>query len=217
MLVKHNVTLELATEGDATLLANLLELYIHDLSEVFHIELGVDGRFGYGSLPLYWSKPETHFAFLFRLNSRIAGFALVARGSPATSDSQDLDLAEFFVPTAAPASAGSLRLYSLTTFQGIGLCGSQKQTALPFPSGRVRFHATPTAPLQRRCIQESITCFMCTHSGVPIKVRTAGLPATPLYLYNRNGHASQLPPNNSFKRTAAMVCATIMRRSAGTA
>jgi len=97
MRVKHNVTLELATERDATLLANLLELYIHDLSEVFPIELGVDGRFGYASLPLYWSRPDTHFAFLFRLNSRIAGFALVTRGSPATSDLQDLDLAEFFV------------------------------------------------------------------------------------------------------------------------
>ncbi len=97
MLVEHNVTLELATERDATLLANLLELYVHDLSEVFPIELGVDGRFGYGSLPLYWSEPDAHLGFLFRLNSRIAGFALVARGSPVTSDLQELDLAEFFV------------------------------------------------------------------------------------------------------------------------
>jgi len=97
MLVKHNVTLELATERDATLLANLLEFYIHDLSDVFPVELGVEGRFGYGSLPLYWSQPDTHFAFLFRLNSRIAGFALVTRGSPATADSQEFDLAEFFV------------------------------------------------------------------------------------------------------------------------
>jgi len=97
MLVKRNVTLERATESDAILLANLLELYVHDLSEVFPVELGVDGRFGYGSLPLYWSEPDTHFGFLFRLNSRIAGFALVTRGSPATSDPQDLDLAEFFV------------------------------------------------------------------------------------------------------------------------
>jgi len=216
MLVKHNVTLELATERDATLLANLLELYIHDLSEVFPIELGVDGRFGYGSLPLYWSKPETHFAFLFRLNSRIAGFALVARGSPATSDSQDLDLAEFFVPTAAPASAGSLRLYSLTIFQGIGLCGSQKQKRCRSLLGEYDFTLHPRRRF-KDAASRSITCFMCTHSGVPIKVRTAGLPATPLYLYNRNGHAPQLPPNNSFKRTAAMVCATIMRRSAATA
>ena len=96
-IVKHNVTLELATERDAALLANLLEFYIHDLSDVFPVELGVEGRFGYGSLPLYWSKPDTHFAFLFRLDLRIAGFALVTRGSPATSDSQALDLAEFFV------------------------------------------------------------------------------------------------------------------------
>ena len=50
MLVKRNVTLERATESDAILLANLLELYVHDLSEVFPIELGVDGRFGYSRL-----------------------------------------------------------------------------------------------------------------------------------------------------------------------
>ena len=97
MPIKHEVTLELATERDATLLANLLELYIHDLSDVFPIELGADGRFGYGNLPLYWSEPKTHFAILLRLNSRIAGFALVVRGSPATSDPRDFDLAEFFV------------------------------------------------------------------------------------------------------------------------
>jgi len=156
VLVKHNVTLELATERDATLLANLLELYIHDLSEVFPIELGVDGRFGYGSLPLYWSKPETHFAFLFRLNSRIAGFALVARGSPATSDSQDLDLEEFFVLRSYRRS-GIGRIAASLLFDhlpGHWVVRVSEAKALPFPSGRVRFHATPTAPLQRRCIQE---------------------------------------------------------------
>jgi predicted acetyltransferase len=97
MVVKHNVTLELATERDATLLANLLEFYIHDLSAVFPVELGVEGRFGYDGLPLYWSQPDTRCAFLFRVNSRIAGFALVTRGSAATTDPHDLDLAEFFV------------------------------------------------------------------------------------------------------------------------
>ena len=38
------VALEPATPSDAARLANLLELYIHDLSEVFPIELGTDGR-----------------------------------------------------------------------------------------------------------------------------------------------------------------------------
>jgi hypothetical protein len=40
------------------ILANLLELYAHDFSEFHELELGSDGRFGYGGLPLYWSEPE---------------------------------------------------------------------------------------------------------------------------------------------------------------
>ena len=92
------VSLDQATEADSVLLANLLELYIHDMSEVFpHVELGPDGRFGYRRLPLYWSEPERRFAFLIRCDERIGGFILVTRGSPAVSDPNVLDVAEFFV------------------------------------------------------------------------------------------------------------------------
>jgi len=90
-------TLARATADDAALLANLLELYIHDMSEIFAVTPGPDGRFGYGKLPLYWSTPDTHLAYLVRSDSAAAGFALVTRGSPATDDPDDLDLAEFFV------------------------------------------------------------------------------------------------------------------------
>jgi predicted acetyltransferase len=84
--------------SDAPLLSNLLELYAHDLSAVFpHVELGPDGRFGYPKLPLYWSEPERRFAYLLRSGDRIAGFALVTRGSPAVEDPDVLDVAEFFV------------------------------------------------------------------------------------------------------------------------
>ena len=59
-----DVALDVATPSDAGLLANLLELYLHDLSEVFPlIELGGDGRFGYDGLPRYWSEPERRFPF----------------------------------------------------------------------------------------------------------------------------------------------------------
>jgi hypothetical protein len=45
---QREVTLDAATEADAELLSNLLELYIHDLSGVFpSVELGANGRFGY--------------------------------------------------------------------------------------------------------------------------------------------------------------------------
>ena len=92
------VSLDRITASDSALLSNLLELYIHDMSEVFpHVQLGSDGRFGYPPLPLYWSEPESRFAFLMRCNGRIGGFVLVTRGSPVEPDPNVLDVAEFFV------------------------------------------------------------------------------------------------------------------------
>lgn len=93
----RSVRLERATPSDAPLLANLLELYVHDMSEIFPIELGPDGRFGYDRLPLYWSEPEKRHAFLIRCGAAVAGFAFATLGSPATDDPADLDVAEFFV------------------------------------------------------------------------------------------------------------------------
>jgi predicted acetyltransferase len=77
-------------------LANLLELYAHDFSEFHGIELGEDGRFGYKSLPLYWSEPDRH-PFLVRIDGKLAGFALVKRGSEISGNENVWDMAEFFV------------------------------------------------------------------------------------------------------------------------
>src|SRR5262249_23093675 len=94
----QKVTLDIATPSDAEVLSNLLELYVHDLSEAFpSIELGEDGRFGYPKLPLYWSEPERRFAFLLRCDGRLAGFVLATCGSPAAEDPEVFDVAEFFV------------------------------------------------------------------------------------------------------------------------
>ena len=91
------VVVEPAVHGDATVIANLLELYSHDLSEVFCLELGTGGRFGYENLPLYWSEPDQRFPFLVRCGNQLAGFALVTRGSPASDDPTVFDVAEFIV------------------------------------------------------------------------------------------------------------------------
>jgi predicted acetyltransferase len=77
-------------------IANLLELYAHDFSEYIELSVGDDGRFGYKSLPNYWSEP-THHPFLIERNGRLAGVALVRRGSRITSDPDVWDMAEFFV------------------------------------------------------------------------------------------------------------------------
>jgi predicted acetyltransferase len=97
VVASQRVTLEVATPDSNRLLSGLLGLYMHDLSEIFAIEVGADGRFRYDKLPLYWSEPEKRFAFLIRAGGHPAGFALATRGSPATDDPEHLDVAEFFV------------------------------------------------------------------------------------------------------------------------
>lgn len=92
------VTLESGTAGDAALLGNLMELYIHDLSAMFaHVRLGEDGRYGYPELPSYLAGGGDRWAFVIRHDGGVAGFALARRGSPASDDPSVLDVVEFFV------------------------------------------------------------------------------------------------------------------------
>lgn len=94
----QTVTLTPAIVSDSSLLSNLLELYIHDMSDFFpNLELGPDGRFGYSRLILYWSDAHRRFAFVIRYGGKPAGFALATIGSPASTDPDVLDVAEFFV------------------------------------------------------------------------------------------------------------------------
>lgn len=85
-----------AAAEQAPILAHLLELYAHDFSEFHHLEMGADGKFGYSSLPLYWSQPDRH-PFLVRMDDKWAGFVLVKRGSSISDDEMVWDMAEFFV------------------------------------------------------------------------------------------------------------------------
>jgi predicted acetyltransferase len=89
-------------EAGATL-ANLVELYAHELSAYFDLKIGADGRYGYPGLARYWEEPEQRFAFFVFSDGELAGFALATRGSPATSNRSDLDVAEFFVLRALRA------------------------------------------------------------------------------------------------------------------
>jgi predicted acetyltransferase len=78
------------------ILANLLELYIHDFSELHKLEIGADGRFGYNHLALYWSEPD-RYPFLIRVDGKLAGLVLVKSGSDVACSERVWDMAEFFV------------------------------------------------------------------------------------------------------------------------
>ena len=79
-----------------TALGNLLELYTHDFSELVPIDVGDDGRYGYSSLPLYWSD-NSRLPFLASLNGKLVGFVLVTRSSEPSGGGEAWDMAEFFV------------------------------------------------------------------------------------------------------------------------
>ena len=78
-----------AALADKSVLRNLLELYLHDFSELTGADVDEHGLFGYRFLDNYWSEPDRH-PFFIRADGRLAGFALVRSGTPH-------DMAEFFV------------------------------------------------------------------------------------------------------------------------
>lgn len=84
-----------AAEQEPTL-ANLLQLYAHDFSELHRLEMDGAGRFGYPLLPLYWSEPG-RFPFLVKECGNLAGFVFVKCGSEVSANLTVWDMAEFFI------------------------------------------------------------------------------------------------------------------------
>jgi predicted acetyltransferase len=85
-----------AAAEQAPVLANLLQLYAYDFSEFLDVGIGEDGKFTYHPLPLYWMEAGRH-PFLIRVDGKLAGFALVKKGSAFSGNENAWDLAEFFV------------------------------------------------------------------------------------------------------------------------
>jgi predicted acetyltransferase len=85
-----------ASPEQEEILANLLELYMHDFSEFIGLKLDANGRFGYEHLPLYWKEPN-RYPFLIMVNDHWAGFVFVRKGSRISGDENIWDMAEFFI------------------------------------------------------------------------------------------------------------------------
>ena len=85
----HAVDVSPAQLSEKDVLDQLLELYLHDLSEMTGADVGPHGRYGYRFLDDYWTEPDRH-PFLIRVDGHLAGLAFVASGAPH-------DVAEFFV------------------------------------------------------------------------------------------------------------------------
>ena len=85
-----------ATREEQPVLSNLYQLYIHDFTDFVELPLGNDGRFDYDPLPPYWTEPD-RFPFIVWVDRKLAGFALVKKGSDFSGKAGVWDMADFFV------------------------------------------------------------------------------------------------------------------------
>jgi len=86
------VTLRPATAADRPVIANLVQLYLYDMTAFMPFPVGADGRFEYDYLDRFWRHP-----YLIMAGDEIAGFALVVPECPLTGRAPCWFMAEFFV------------------------------------------------------------------------------------------------------------------------
>lgn len=95
------LVVERARADEAPIIANLMQLYLHDFSALWFDreaegELGPDGRYAdYPCLDAYWREPE-RTPWLFRIKGLPVGFALVNDHAHSPTP-VDRAVAEFFV------------------------------------------------------------------------------------------------------------------------
>ena len=96
----NGLSLDIASAAERPVLENLVQLYIHDFSELFagtsRGDLSDDGRYSV-DIPLanWWQMPG-HIPLLFRFHGRLAGFALLNTATHSGAPT-DRNMAEFFV------------------------------------------------------------------------------------------------------------------------
>jgi predicted acetyltransferase len=90
------VELVRATLDQQAIVCNLLQLYMHDFSELISIAVAEDGSFEYPNLSQYWSE-RGRFPFLAVADGQWAGFALVRQEATPADGECVWDMAEFFV------------------------------------------------------------------------------------------------------------------------
>ena len=82
-----------AVAEDRLPIQRMLELYQHDLSDIWDQDLDIHGEYGY-SLDRFWSNKDCR-AYVATVADRYAGFALVDRAAKVNSDAYWMD--QFFV------------------------------------------------------------------------------------------------------------------------
>lgn len=90
------VTIDRVERGQHDALRQLMQLYVYDFSPLLGLDVEDSGRFADRPLEPYWDD-ATRSAHFIRVEGRLAGFALIRRGSRLSDDANTWDMEEFFV------------------------------------------------------------------------------------------------------------------------
>ena len=85
-----------ARVDECAILQNLFELYTYEFSDLVGCDVEENGRFAARPMDLYWQDAWRR-PFLFRVDGKLAGFALIHQRSHISGDDDVWDMAEFFV------------------------------------------------------------------------------------------------------------------------
>jgi predicted acetyltransferase len=92
VIAMTETTVTPAREDQRPIIANLIQLYLYDMTESMPFPVGPDGRFEYDFLDRFWRFPH-----LVHVDNELAGFALVIDECPLTGRKLCWFMAEFFV------------------------------------------------------------------------------------------------------------------------
>jgi predicted acetyltransferase len=81
-----------AGDDQRPVIANLIQLYLYDMTDSMPFPVGADGRFEYDFFDRFW-----RFPYLIHVGGELAGFALVIDECPLTGRRPCWFMAEFFV------------------------------------------------------------------------------------------------------------------------
>jgi len=85
-----------AEESQKSVMRQLTELYIHDLSGYMDKDVDEHGFFGYPRLDHYWADKAKH-PFFIKVDGHFAGFVLVSKSCKYTTNENAHSIAQFFV------------------------------------------------------------------------------------------------------------------------
>lgn len=95
-MLKNDIDIHPAENGDKLILRNLMQLYLHEFSAYDQADVNRSGLYEYKHLDRYWIEPNRR-PFIIRVKGQLAGFVLISKYADPIYSEQRWSVAEFFV------------------------------------------------------------------------------------------------------------------------